>query len=159
MLCPPPRTVRGSSVAAASHPGRPWETVIIDSRVYLLPMKDLLTVLLDIEKRAWGAADTRDVEFYWDYLAPEALVVTPFAVLDRDGIIRDLTENPNELPAYTITDPKVVPLGEESAVLVYTVSLGGQILYVSTVYAWSDGRWRAAFHQRTPASPVATPPD
>lgn len=146
-------------MAAASHPDRPWETVIIDSRVYLLPMKDLLTVLPDIEKRAWGAADTRDVEFYREYLAPEALVVSPWGILDRDGIIRDLTENPNELPAYTITDPKVVPLGEESAVLAYTVSFGGQILYVSTVYVLIDGRWRAAFHQRTPASPVATPAD
>jgi hypothetical protein len=122
-------------------------------------MEDWLAVLLDIEKRAWEAADTRDVEFYREYLAPEALVVSPRGILDRDGIIRDLIENPNELPAYFITDPKVVPLGEGGAVLAYTVSFGGQTLYISTVYTRSDGRWRAAFHQRTPASPATCPAD
>lgn len=122
-------------------------------------MEDLLSTLLDLEKRAWKAADVRDAEFYREYLAPEALVVTPCAVLDRDGIIRDLIENPNELPAYVITDPKVVPLGEKGAVLAYTVSFGGQTIFVSTVYTRSDGRWRAAFHQRTPASPATCPAD
>lgn len=114
-------------------------------------MEDLLAVLLDIEKRAWKAADTRDVEFYRDYLAPEALVVSPRGILDREGILRDLVENPNEFPKYAITDPRVVPVREEGAVLAYTVSFGGQTLYVSTVYARAGGRWRAAFHQRTPA--------
>jgi len=117
-------------------------------------MDDLLAVLLDTEKRAWKAADTRDMEFYRDYLAPEALVVSPRGILDREGILRDLVENPNEFPTYVIADPRVVPIGEEGAVLVYTVSFGGQTIYVSTVYARDRGRWRAAFHQRTPASPV-----
>ncbi len=117
-------------------------------------MDDLLAVLLDAEKQAWKAADTRDVEFYRDYLAPEALVVSPWGILDREGILRDLVENPNEFPTYVITDPRVVPLGEEGAVLVYTVSFGGQMLFASTVYARIGGRWRAAFHQRTPASPA-----
>ncbi|WP_156168317.1 nuclear transport factor 2 family protein [Methanoculleus sediminis] len=122
-------------------------------------MEDRLAVLLDIEKRAWEAADTRDVEFYRDYLAPEALVVSPWGILDREGILRDLVENPNEFPKYAITDPKIVPLGEEGAVLAYTVSFGGQTLYVSTVYVQAGGRWRAAVHQRTPASPPTCPAD
>lgn len=114
-------------------------------------MDDLIAVLLDLEQRAWKAADTRDMEFYRDYLAPEALVVSPRGIMDREGILRDLVENPNELPEYAIMDPRVVSLGEESAVLAYTVSFGGQTFYVSTVYARDRGRWRAAFHQRTPA--------
>ncbi|MCK9306116.1 MAG: nuclear transport factor 2 family protein [Methanoculleus sp.] len=118
-------------------------------------MEELLAVLLEIEKRAWEAADRRDVEFYREYLSPEALVVSPPGVLDREGILQDIVQNPHELPAYTIADPKVVPLGEAGAVLAYTVSLGGQTLFVSTVYTRSDGRWRAAFHQRTPAAPGA----
>jgi hypothetical protein len=116
-------------------------------------MEDLLTVLSGIEKRAWKAADTRDVKFYREYLAPEALVVSPWGILDREGILRDLVENPNEFPEYAIMDEKVVPVGEGCAVLAYTVSFGGQTLYVSTVYARNGGRWRAAFHQRTPALP------
>ncbi|WP_317064242.1 nuclear transport factor 2 family protein [Methanoculleus caldifontis] len=114
-------------------------------------MEDLLAVLCDIENRAWKAADTRDAGFYREYLAPEALIVTPFGVLNREEIIREIAENPLELPAYALSDERVVPLGEENAVLVYTVSLGGHTLYVSTVYARNKGRWRAAFHQRTPA--------
>ncbi len=94
------------------------------------------------------------MEFYREYRSPGALIITPPGVLDREGILRDIAQNPHELPAYTITDPKAVPLGEESAVLAYTVSFGGQMLFVSTAYARSDGRWRAVFHQRTPASPV-----
>ena len=126
------------------------ETVIAPC-VYVLLMDDLIAVLLDLEQRAWKAADTRDMEFYRDYLTPEALVVSPRGIMDREGILRDLVENPNELPEYAIMDSRVVPLGEESAVLAYTVSFGGQTLYVSTVYALDGGRWRAAFHQRTPA--------
>lgn len=114
-------------------------------------MEDLLAVLLEIEKKAWKANDARDVAFYREYLAPEALIVSPWGVLDRNGVLRDITENPHELPAYTITDEKIVPLGEESAVLTYAVSLGGQTFFVSTVYLRNDGRWQAAFHQRTPA--------
>ncbi len=117
-------------------------------------MEDLLAVLLDIEKQAWEAADARDVAFYREYLSQEALIVSPSGVLDKEGILRDIAENPRELPAYTISDPKIVPLGGESGVLAYTVSLGGYMLFVSTVYTRSDGRWRAAFHQRTPASPA-----
>jgi len=124
--------------------------MIIDGRIHMLPMEDLLTVLLDVEKQAWKAVDVRDVEFYSDYLAPEALVVSPWGVLDRDGILRDIAENPNELPVYSISGPRVMPIGEECGVLVYTVSLGGQTLLVSTVYTRSGGRWQAAFHQRTP---------
>ena len=129
------------------------ETVIIAPGIHLLSMEDLLTVLSDIEQRAWKAADIRDMEFYRDYLAPKALVVSPWGILDREGILRDLVENPNEFPEYAITDPRVVPLGEENAVLAYTVSFGVQTLYASTVYARSGGRWQAAFHQRTPALP------
>jgi len=114
-------------------------------------MNDLLPVLLDLEKQAWKAADIRDVAFYRDYLAPEALVVSPWGILDREGLLRDLAENPNEFPKYAIADPKVVPLGEGSAVLVYTVSFGEQRLFVSSVYVQDRGRWKAAFHQRTPA--------
>ena len=92
----------------------------------MLLLDDLLAVLLDLEQRAWKAADTRDMEFYRDYLAPEALVVSPRVIMDREGILRDLVENPNELPEYAIMDSRVVPRGEESAVLAYTVSFGGQ---------------------------------
>ncbi|MDD3858016.1 MAG: nuclear transport factor 2 family protein [Methanoculleus sp.] len=116
-------------------------------------MEDLLTVLLEIEKRAWKANDARDVAFYREYLAPEALVVSPWGVLDRERLLRDIVENPHELPEYTVRDEKVVPLGEESAVLTYTVSLGGQAFYVSTAYTRKGGRWQAVFHQRTVALP------
>ena len=116
-------------------------------------MEDLLAALLEIERGAWKANDVRDVAFYREYLAPEALVVSPRGVLNREGILRDLVENPHELPEYVIRNPEVVPLGEGSAVLTYTVSLGGQAFFVSTVYTRKDGRWRAAFHQRTPALP------
>jgi len=127
------------------------EMVITVPCVHTLSMEDLLTALFDIERRAWRAADTRDAEFYREYLAPEALVVSPRGILDREEILRDLVENPNEFPEYAIMDEKVVPLGEEGAVLAYTVSFGGQIFYVSTAYTRKGDRWRAAFHQRTPA--------
>ncbi|WP_332450109.1 nuclear transport factor 2 family protein [Methanoculleus sp.] len=96
-------------------------------------MEDLVTVLLEIEKRAWKANDARDVAFYREYLAPGALVVSPWGVLDREGILGDLVKNPHELPEYTVQDEKVVPLGEESAVLTYTVSLGVQTFYLCGV--------------------------
>ncbi|WP_243670659.1 hypothetical protein [Methanoculleus chikugoensis] len=121
-------------------------------------MEDLLAALLDIEKRAWEAADTRNVEFYRDYLAPEALVVSPPGGHPGQG--RDPPRSRGEPPQRTSgvrhhgSEGRALG-GEESAVLAYTVSFGGQILFVSTVYARAEGRWRAAFHQRTPASPVA----
>jgi len=116
-------------------------------------MEDLVAVLLEIEKKAWNANDARDVAFYREYLTPEALVVSPWGVLDRERLLRDIAENPHELPEYTVRDEKVVPLGEGSAVLTYTISLGGQTFFVSTVYTRKGGRWQVAFHQRTVALP------
>ena len=113
-------------------------------------MNDLLPVLLDLEA-SLKAADLRDVAFYRDYLAPEALVVSPWGILDRGGASPRPRREPKRIPEYCIADPKVVPLGEGAPSSSTPVSFGEQRLFVSSVYVQDRGRWKAAFHQRTPA--------
>lgn len=95
-----------------------------------------------------GSADA-----YRRHLAPEALIVLPHGVLDRDACIAAM-EAATGWDELEITDARTLQLGDDGAVLTYAWrSRRGETSYtalMSSVYARRDGAWRLLLHQQTP---------
>lgn len=113
--------------------------------------------LLDLEREAWRALSTSGdaaVAYFADVLADDVLMLLPLGlvVADRDEVIDSMSGEP--WTSYQLQDERVLPLGEDSAVVAYTAhaqraGVDYHALVNSTYRRTSDG-WRLAFHQQTP---------
>ena len=78
---------------------------------------DTAAALLKLEELFWHAASDRDR--YADNLAVDAVHVFPgWGVADRDPVL-DAVDQAEPWEAFTINDPRVVPLGSDAAAIVY----------------------------------------
>jgi uncharacterized protein (TIGR02246 family) len=109
--------------------------------------------LVELERGFWDAAGDR--ERYAAGLADDALHVFPgWGVAGRAAVL-DGVASAEPWQDVRIDDPRVVPLGEDAAALVYTAvaSRSGQSAYraaITSVYRRTDGGWELALHQQTP---------
>ena len=116
----------------------------------------LAETLLALEHEGWDALTSgRPGAFYRELTAPNAVMAFPFGVMSRAAAI-DAMEAAPPWETYAISDPAVVELTQDCAVLVYTVvaQRSGQSPYtavMSSTYARNGERWRLAFHQQSPA--------
>ena len=118
---------------------------------------DLEQTLIAREAEAWQAlSEGAGADFYQRNLSPDALMVFPFGVLDREAAIASLREAP-PWTSYQIDEPRVIGLTETSALLTYLARAQrtGHTSYtarMTTVFVRQDGDWKTAFHQQTPIS-------
>jgi ketosteroid isomerase-like protein len=111
--------------------------------------------LLDLEEKGWQALSSgRGAEFYDAFMTDDAVMVLPFAVLDRAGTVAAMRDAP-PWSTHTLEDVRVVALGESGAAIVYkaTAQREGQPVYralMSTTYVRQDDEWLVAIHQQTP---------
>ena len=86
-------------------------------------------------------------------LAPDALVVVPGYVLDRDATIQAMDASPG-WDAVDLAGASARALGADGAVLTYTFTgRRGDDEYravLSSAYARRDGDWKLILHQQTP---------
>jgi len=114
---------------------------------------DIQATLLDLEEGFWRAAGDRDR--YEAHLAGDAVHVIPgWGVVDREPVLFAIGGSP-AWERFTIDDPRVVALTEESAALVYSARAErpGQDPYaaaISSVYRHRDDGWELVLHQQTP---------
>ncbi|MBM3675932.1 MAG: nuclear transport factor 2 family protein [Actinobacteria bacterium] len=112
--------------------------------------------LLGIEERGWEALSSPDPRAFCEqWLADDAVIVVPGAVIDRATFLAALT---HERPWtwHRIEDPRTVELTEGAAVLMYRVVAQREdhpefVGLLSSVYASREGRWQLVLHQQTPA--------
>ncbi|PJJ73528.1 uncharacterized protein DUF4440 [Diaminobutyricimonas aerilata] len=114
---------------------------------------DLPARLLHEEQMGWKAiAAGRGGAHYASAMTPDAVMVVPGAVIDRDGIAAAL--DGSTWDEWELHEPRIVRVGDKGAVLVYrAVARRGDTrveLMMSTTYLWRDGRWKVALHQQTP---------
>lgn len=113
-----------------------------------------------LERQGWDAlVSGRGAEFYEWMLTPEALIVVPGMVLDRQQTLASWEGLP-PWSEYNLSDERVVPLGTQTALVTCQVSArrsSDQEPYrtrLTSVYVrpggGEDGEWRLAFHQQTP---------
>jgi hypothetical protein len=116
------------------------------------------TDLIDLERAGWEALSTSGdaaAAFFERVLAAEPVVVLPggTVIVDRDEIVASMRGEP--WSSYEITEPRVVRVGPEAAVVVYRgrarrEGMSYEALFAST-YARVDDGWRMVVHQQTPA--------
>ena len=120
-------------------------------------MDSLQVELTTLEERGWQAlSEGTGAEFYDAFLTDDAIMILPFAVLDRTAAIAAMRDAP-PWSAYSLSDVLVVRLGEAAAMLVYraTAQREGQPEYralMSTTYERIEDEWLVKLHQQTPLS-------
>ena len=111
-----------------------------------MPLSD---ELMQIERELASARG----DAYRRHLAPEAVVVVPGAVLDREQCAAAIDRTPR-WEEWNISEERAIPLGADCALLTYRWrSKRGTIHYaavMSSVYARREGTWRLVLHQQTP---------
>ncbi|MFX0071263.1 MAG: nuclear transport factor 2 family protein [Candidatus Hermodarchaeota archaeon] len=113
--------------------------------------------LLALDKQAWEANKKRDVEFYDKLLDENSIAVTPFGILDKKKVLKDIASNPRELLDYQIENPHLLIINERSAILTYKANIqtlyenkkSNFLAFITTIYINIDGNWRAIFYQQT----------
>lgn len=119
---------------------------------------DDLTVdsLFAFEHRGWDSLCVSEGgSFYGELMTPEAvMVLVNGMVLDRPTIARTLNEAP-PWSSYALTDPRLVPMGETAAALVYTATAtrAGQeepfVALMASHYRVIDDTIKLALYQQT----------
>jgi hypothetical protein len=111
---------------------------------------DVKQTLLRIEHEL---ADGRGAE-YRRHLAEDAVVIVPSQALDKEATAQAMDSSPG-WDELSIEDPRVIELGDGSAVLTYRFRgrRGSDFAYaalMSSAYRRSDGEWKLVLHQQTP---------
>lgn len=117
----------------------------------------MLDELLDLEHQGWKSLCTSTgADFYGRIMTSDgAMVLAHGQVFDRQAVIDSLNEAP-PWRAYDIADERLISLGEDRAILVYTgrayrdESGPAFNALMSSVYTRHDGTWRLALYQQTP---------
>lgn len=111
--------------------------------------------LLALEHEGWDAlCEQRGGSFYGELMTDDGLMVLVNGyVLDRDAVVASLNDSPS-WDSYEISEPRLVPLGEDAAVLVYRARAqrGSDAPFeaiMSSIYRLVDGEARLALYQQT----------
>jgi Domain of unknown function (DUF4440) len=115
----------------------------------------MIDLLLELEEQGWRALSSSEpFEFCDEWLADDAVMVVPGMVIDRATFLEAVV---HEQPwtTHRIEEPRIVPLTDDSAALVYRVTAQrhGQPDFtglLTSVYVKRAGRWQLALHHQTP---------
>lgn len=120
--------------------------------------------LLDIEHELWKANLAGDGATFDRLLRDGAISVSPWGVAEKPEAVALINANENPYHAYEISEPRLVELTDDSAVLTYKVHVEGTRgdapftidFFATSAYVQRDGVWLGAFNQFTsPAQPPA----
>jgi hypothetical protein len=110
-----------------------------------------------LERAGWDALSSgRGADHYREHLAAGALMAFPFGVLDRTEALEAIA-SAAPWSRYAMSDARVVRLGSEAALVVYSVVAErvGEPPFtavLSSTFVRQGGDWRLAFHQQSPTA-------
>jgi hypothetical protein len=110
--------------------------------------------LIQTERRGWEALCSADAEAYYrQHMTEDALMAFPFGVMEREEALTAIA-GADPWSSYEIRDPRVIPLGPDSGVVVYSVTARreGQDPFsavLSSTFVRRGGGWKLAFHQQS----------
>ncbi|MDP9822093.1 DUF4440 domain-containing protein [Nocardioides massiliensis] len=112
--------------------------------------------LLALERRGWDSlCDGTGAEFYGSLMTAEAVMVLAHGfALDHEQVRASLADAP-PWSSYEITEPRLVPVGEHAAALVYRAraTRGDEPAFeawMTSVYDLSGPEPRLSVYQQTP---------
>ena len=113
--------------------------------------------LIELERAGWASlCDGTGDDFYSRAMTDDGVMVLADAsVMTRDEVVAALGQAP-PWASYEMADVRVVPLGDDSAALIY-IGTGHRegdepsfVGVMSSVYVRRDGQWKLAVYQQTP---------
>lgn len=115
-----------------------------------------LETLLALERRGWDAlCASAGGTFYGELMTEEAvMILVNGMVLDRDTVARTLNDSP-PWASYAITDARLLPIGPDTAALLYTATAEreGQVepfvALMASHYCIVGGEPKLALYQQT----------
>ncbi|UYN82958.1 MAG: DUF4440 domain-containing protein [Microcella sp.] len=115
---------------------------------------DLPAQLIHSEHEGWQAMTRGEGGTHsFNAMLPDAIMVFPGSLIERGAVIVAL--DGVVWSEYTMSDQRVVRLGDRAAMLVYRLRGVRERqpvdLWASTTYVYHEGRWRVGAHQQTPA--------
>lgn len=116
--------------------------------------ESLTQELIEVERRGWEALCSPDAAgYYGRHLSEDALMAFPFGIMDRAESLAAIAAA-QPWSRYDMQDARVLGLGRDSGVVVYSVTAQreGQEPFTATVsstFVRQDGEWRLAFHQQS----------
>lgn len=117
----------------------------------------MLNELLDLEHQGWKSLCERTgADFYGRIMITDGVMVLAHGqVFDRQAVVDSLNEAP-PWQTYEIADERLITLGSDQAILVYTGRARREadepafVALMSSVYTRQNGSWRLALYQQTP---------
>jgi hypothetical protein len=116
--------------------------------------ESLAQELIQVERRGWEALCSQEASsYYQDHLTDDALMAFPFGVMERwEALNAMATAQP--WSGFQIEDPRVIPLGPECGVVVYSVTAQREghepfSATMSSIFVRRGGDWKLAFHQQS----------
>jgi hypothetical protein len=115
--------------------------------------------IVEEELQALKAAAIRatadaDAAFYKDYLAEDAIGVTPMGIFNKSQIL-DAMAGGQAFKSSKIENSRAKALGPDAGLVTYEATFGrpgaeARSLFVSTLYERRNGKWKGVFYQQTP---------
>lgn len=108
------------------------------------------------EKLVWDALKSRNFEAFGSYLASDAMEIEAEGVYDKAGSVKGVSMF--DFSKTQLSNWKTLKLDDDASIVIYTVMDPGmkpEKVFHSTVWVSRDGKWRALFHQGTPAGEAA----
>jgi hypothetical protein len=119
-----------------------------------MPAESFAQELIEVERRGWEAlCSDQAASYYQQHLTDDALMAFPFGVMDREEALRAMAAA-EPWSRYEMQDPRVIPLGPDCGVVVYSVTAQreGQETFsavLSSTFVRRSGGWQLAFHQQS----------
>jgi len=123
-------------------------------------VESLVNEITALERTFWNAHVDGNIKFFDEYLADECIVIAGFGFADKRTIIKSVALAAIRFAAYTMSDVRVLALGEDAASIshkcVIQAAVQGKphtiVVNVTTIYTKREGAWRIILHQQTPAA-------
>src|SRR5687768_12327605 len=122
--------------------------------------------LMVLENKAWEAYKNKDAKFFEGFLAENLISGSGEGTMPRAEAVKMITGHSDEVKSFTLSDPRVTPVGADAAVLTYKGVVEGtqngkalpSPVTVATVFVRSGSDWKAVYHNEVaiiePAKPA-----
>lgn len=122
--------------------------------------EDASAAVIDLEKKAHEAWKNKDGKFFEGMLADDFTGVVGGNIVDKDGLVKQISESPCEVKSYEMSDPKTTKINDSAMIVTHRLSFDytcdGKAVkspeYVVSVYVKEGDSWKGAFHQSVPAA-------
>ncbi len=120
--------------------------------------------LITLERQLWKGWKDKDSSTFQKVLSQDSIGVGGSGVDNRATILRGISSGDCVVRSYSLENFQVVMLDKNTAILTYKATQDATcrgntipaMVWASSVFVRRNGRWQAAFHQETPATPTTT---